>query len=114
MKEKEKKHKSKVEAALALLKEQEKASKKEQDSQEQEESKSFKPMTKEEWDLRQSEVRRVYDPETGRNRLVKGDGEIIEEIVSKDRHKEINKQSTEGDGLWYAKKMGTTWKYTQK
>lgn len=27
------------------------------------------------------------------NRLVKGDGEIIEEIVSRDRHKAINKVS---------------------
>lgn len=66
----------------------------------------MKPMTKEEWEKQQSVVRRVYDPETGRNRLVKGDGEIIEEIVSKDRHKEINKQSTTGDGLFFQTKMG--------
>ncbi|XP_066923230.1 ADP-ribosylation factor-like protein 6-interacting protein 4 [Clytia hemisphaerica] len=49
------------------------------------------PMTKEEYEKQQSVVRRVYDPETGRNRLIKGDGEVLEEIVSKARHKEINK-----------------------
>ncbi|XP_061166370.1 ADP-ribosylation factor-like protein 6-interacting protein 4 isoform X2 [Saccostrea echinata] len=66
----------------------------------------MKPMTKEEWEKQQSVVRRVYDPETGRNRLVKGDGEILEEIVSKERHKQINKQATQGDGLFFATKMG--------
>ena len=32
------------------------------------ERRNFKPMTKEEWEKQQSVVRRVYDPETGRNR----------------------------------------------
>ncbi|XP_060075619.1 ADP-ribosylation factor-like protein 6-interacting protein 4 isoform X2 [Ylistrum balloti] len=66
----------------------------------------LKPMTKEEWEKQQSVVRRVYDPETGRNRLIKGDGEVIEEIVSRERHKEINQQSTRGDGLFFQSKMG--------
>ena len=72
-------------------------------------------MTREEYEKQQSVVRRVFDPDTGRHRcvwrvqlcfnhlhtcmcvcvcvcrLVKGDGEIIEEIVSKDRHRAINK-----------------------
>ena len=48
-------------------------------------------MTKEEYERQQSVVRRVYDPDTGRHRLVKGDGEIIEEIVSRERQKAINK-----------------------
>ncbi|KAF7240805.1 ADP-ribosylation factor-like protein 6-interacting protein 4 [Varanus komodoensis] len=52
---------------------------------------AMKPMTKEEWDARQSVIRRVVDPETGRTRLIKGDGEVLEEIVTKERHKEINK-----------------------
>jgi len=56
------------------------------------------PMTKEMWDKQQSVVRKVYDEDTGRTRLVKGDGEILEECVSASRHKEINKQATEGDG----------------
>lgn len=37
----------------------------------------MKPMTKEEWDARQSVIRRVVDPETGRTRYdpgEKGDG----------------------------------------
>lgn len=68
---------------------------------------AMRPMTKEEWEKKQNTIRRVYDPETGRNRLVRGDGEIIEEIVSKGRHKEINQQSTKGDALYYAMKMGT-------
>ncbi len=82
---------------------------------------SFKPMTKAEYDDRQSVIRKVYDEDTGRMRLgikknflkvcclkhietfsynfsVKGDGEIIEEIVSASRQKEINKSATKGDG----------------
>ena len=31
-------------------------------------------------------------------RLVRGDGEIMEEIVSEARHKEINRTATAGDG----------------
>ena len=31
-------------------------------------------------------------------RLVRGDGEILEEIVSESRHKEINRTATAGDG----------------
>ncbi|KAK3514480.1 hypothetical protein QTP70_018681 [Hemibagrus guttatus] len=50
-----------------------------------------RPLTKEEYEARQSVIRRVVDPETGRTRLVRGDGEILEEIVSKEKHKEINK-----------------------
>ncbi|XP_055903828.1 ADP-ribosylation factor-like protein 6-interacting protein 4 [Eupeodes corollae] len=61
-------------------------------------SKSHVPETPEEYQKRQSQIRRIIDPETGRTRLIKGDGEVLEEIVSKDRHKEINKQATEGDG----------------
>ncbi|KAG1681849.1 ADP-ribosylation factor-like protein 6-interacting protein 4 [Nymphon striatum] len=71
-------------------------------------SKTMIPMTKEEWEKQQSVVRRVYDPDTGRNRLVKGDGEIIEEIVSYSRHKEINHQATKGDGAAFQIKMGLT------
>ena len=56
------------------------------------------PMTKEQYDEKQSVIRRVYDEDTGRMRLVKGDGEIIEEIVSASRQKEINKMATRGDG----------------
>ena len=59
------------------------------------------PMTREAWEKKQSVVRRVLDKETGRVRLVKGDGEIIEEIVSRSRHRGINRTSTLGDGESY-------------
>lgn len=34
-------------------------------------------------------------------RLVKGSGEIIEEVVSRDKQREINRMATIGDGLSY-------------
>ena len=61
-------------------------------------SRSLAPMTKEEWEKRQSVVRRVLDEDTGRMRLIKGDGEVIEECVSRSQQKEINRQATLGDG----------------
>nr|XP_039263433.1 ADP-ribosylation factor-like protein 6-interacting protein 4 [Styela clava] len=64
------------------------------------------PMTKEEWEKQQSVVRRVYDEETGRSRLIKGDGEVLEEIVSKSRHQEINRKATMGDGMSFQSKLG--------
>ncbi|OCU02032.1 ADP-ribosylation factor-like protein 6-interacting protein 4 [Xenopus laevis] len=67
---------------------------------------AMKPMTKEEWDAQQSVIRKVVDPETGRIRLIKGDGEVLEEIVSKDRHKEINKHATQKDGLEFQMHSG--------
>lgn len=67
---------------------------------------AMKPMTKEEWDARQSIIRKVVDPETGRTRLIKGDGEVLEEIVTKERHREINKQATRGDGLAFQMRTG--------
>ncbi|XP_013142333.1 PREDICTED: ADP-ribosylation factor-like protein 6-interacting protein 4 isoform X2 [Papilio polytes] len=70
-----------------------------------EKSKAMAPMTKEEWEQRQSVVRRVMDEETGRYRLIKGDGEVIEEIVSRDRHKQINRQATNADGNFFQSQM---------
>lgn len=64
-------------------------------------SKAMAPMTKEQWEKQQSSVRRVYDESTGRWRLIKGTGEVIEEIVSRDRHKLINQQATRGDGEFF-------------
>ncbi|KAG5673469.1 hypothetical protein PVAND_003514 [Polypedilum vanderplanki] len=63
------------------------------------------PETKEAYEKRQNIVRRVVDEETGRVRLIKGDGEILEEIVSKERHREINKNATKSDGMNYSNKM---------
>lgn len=64
------------------------------------------PMTKEEYEKQQAQVKRVYDPETGRHRLVKGTGEILEEIVSKARHNVINKNATRGDGAFFQANLG--------
>lgn len=35
------------------------------------------------------------------NRLIKGDGEILEEMVTRDRHMQINKDATRNDGHNY-------------
>ena len=66
----------------------------------------MRPMTQAEWEARQSVVRRVYDEETGRSRLVKGDGEILEEIVSRKQHMEINRRATKGDGATFQARLG--------
>lgn len=68
------------------------------------------PETREQYEARQAVVRRVVDPETGRTRLVKGDGEILEECVSRDRHLEINRQATAGDGAEFQRKT-IGWKF---
>ncbi|XP_065898027.1 ADP-ribosylation factor-like protein 6-interacting protein 4 [Dysidea avara] len=59
---------------------------------------SLGPMTKEQYDKKQSTIRRVFDEDTGRHRLIRGDGEVVEEIVSKQRQQQINKAATAGDG----------------
>ncbi|XP_073818590.1 ADP-ribosylation factor-like protein 6-interacting protein 4 [Musca autumnalis] len=64
-------------------------------------SKSHAPETPEEYQKRQNRIRREVDPRTGRVRLIKGDGEVLEEIVSKERHKAINKEATQGDGAFF-------------
>ncbi|XP_036673410.2 ADP-ribosylation factor-like protein 6-interacting protein 4 [Drosophila suzukii] len=64
-------------------------------------SKSHAPETPEEYQRRQSQIRREVDPVTGRVRLIKGDSEVLEEIVTKERHTEINKKATRGDGEFY-------------
>ncbi|XP_017036388.1 ADP-ribosylation factor-like protein 6-interacting protein 4 [Drosophila kikkawai] len=64
-------------------------------------SKSHAPETPEEYQRRQSQIRREVDPVTGRTRLIKGDSEVLEEIVTKERHTDINKKATRGDGEYY-------------
>lgn len=64
-------------------------------------SKSHAPETPEEYQQRQERIRRELDPITGRSRLIKGDGEVLEEIVSRDRHMTINKEATKGDGHFF-------------
>lgn len=64
-------------------------------------TKALIPESKEEYEKRQNVIRRIVDPETGRQRLIKGDGEILEEIVSRNRHLDINKKATAGDGQFF-------------
>ncbi|KAJ3346842.1 hypothetical protein HDU83_002611 [Entophlyctis luteolus] len=71
------------------------------------------PQRPEEYQLEQNTLRKVYDPMTGRTRLVKGTGEIIEEIVSREKHKEINRQATAGDGTVYASVLRSIAKHDQ-
>eukprot|EP00013_Stygamoeba_regulata_P029006 CAMPEP_0177653556 /NCGR_PEP_ID=MMETSP0447-20121125/13804_1 /TAXON_ID=0 /ORGANISM="Stygamoeba regulata, Strain BSH-02190019" /LENGTH=192 /DNA_ID=CAMNT_0019157031 /DNA_START=151 /DNA_END=729 /DNA_ORIENTATION=- len=52
------------------------------------------PLSNEEHQKRANAVRKVYDPDTGRVRYVKGDGEIVERIVSKEEHLRLNKIAT--------------------
>ncbi|XP_057381470.1 ADP-ribosylation factor-like protein 6-interacting protein 4 [Daphnia carinata] len=64
-------------------------------------SKSRAPMTKEEYEKQQNTLRRIVDPETGRKRLIRGSGEIVEEIVSRERHQAINRKATIADGNFF-------------
>ena len=50
-------------------------------------------MSREEYEWKCNTIRHVVDPETGRSQLIRGEGEVLEEIVSRDRHKEISKVS---------------------
>lgn len=36
---------------------------------------------------------------------MKGNGEILEEIVTRDRHKQINQQATQEDGEYFQNKI---------
>uniref|UniRef100_A0A336MVM9 ADP-ribosylation factor-like protein 6-interacting protein 4 n=1 Tax=Culicoides sonorensis TaxID=179676 RepID=A0A336MVM9_CULSO len=66
-------------------------------------TKAKAPESKEEYEKRQSQIRKVYDEETGRHRLIKGDGE---EIVSKKAHDMINKSATRADGSTFQNRLG--------
>ena len=61
------------------------------------------PMTREQYELQQSIVREVHDPDTGRARLVRGTGEIIERIVRREEHALINRIATSSDGRSFAR-----------
>ena len=69
-------------------------------------SRRMVPMTREEYEKQQNTVREIFDPESGRYRLVRGTGEIIERIVSRSDHERINKTATRGDGLSFARHIG--------
>lgn len=69
------------------------------------EAKGKGPMTQAQYLQLQSQVREVVDPATGRIRLVRGTGEIIERIVSRNEHQNLNAQATRGDGDGFAKEV---------
>ena len=52
------------------------------------------PMSREEAEAAAAVTRRVFEPETGRTRLVKASGEIVEEIVSKHRQQAIRHRAS--------------------
>jgi hypothetical protein len=68
------------------------------------------PMTKAEWERQQAQVKEVYDEESGRYRLVRGSGEIIERIVSRSSHDSINQAATRGDGSSFSRSIFETLK----
>jgi hypothetical protein len=63
------------------------------------------PMSREQYEAQQSQIREVYDEESGRYRLVRGTGEIMERIVSRGAHAAINQSATRGDGSSFAKSV---------
>eukprot|EP01134_Creolimax_fragrantissima_P002003 CFRG2003T1 len=67
--------------------------------------KSSTPMTKEMYEKQASRLSKAFDPDTGRVRLIRGDGEIVEEIVSRSEQKRINEAATFGDGYVYQKSV---------
>ncbi len=52
-----------------------------------------------------SVVREVVDPITGRIRTVRGTGEVIERIVSREEHARLNRKATSGDGVGFAREI---------
>ena len=53
----------------------------------------------------QGRIREVVDPHTGRTRLIRGTGEVIERIVSRDEHCRLNRCATSGDGSGFAREI---------
>jgi hypothetical protein len=94
---------SKPAAHTNQIVEQQQQQQQQQKRQKEEVAKRFVPMSREEYEKQQSRIRQVYDPESGRYRLVRGSGEIIESIVSREDHLRINQQATRGDGASFAR-----------
>jgi hypothetical protein len=66
-------------------------------------TKSKGPMTQQQYLEIQSQIREVIDPHTGRTRWMRGTGEIVERIVSKEEHSRLNQCATLGDGRGFAR-----------
>lgn len=71
----------------------------------QSEAQAKGPMTQAQYLQLQTQIREVVDPATGRVRLVRGTGEIVERIVSKIEHQHLNALATRRDGDGYTKEV---------
>lgn len=69
------------------------------ESKEEPKPKAPGPMSKQEYEKLNSQIREVRDPKTGRVRLVRGEGEILEQIVSKEEQQKIRRLATAWDGV---------------
>ncbi|KAI8889102.1 hypothetical protein K501DRAFT_209085, partial [Backusella circina FSU 941] len=103
--EKEKKQVDVLEQLRKLAKEQKKKDSKKKEKKGKKEKSVKKdnmtPMTKEDYEKQHNTIRTQLDPQTGRLRRVRATGEILESIVTKEQHYQINKTATRGDGLYY-------------
>ena len=59
-------------------------------------------MTQKQYLELQSQIHEVVDPHTGRTRFIRGTGDIIERIVSREEHSRLDKHATLGDGSGFA------------
>lgn len=66
---------------------------------------SMIPMTQAQYEEQRSRITEVYDEASGRYRLVRGDGEILERIVSRQQHEQINRAATRSDGASFVRQM---------
>jgi len=62
-------------------------------------------MTQQQYQQLQSQIREVVDPHTGRTRWIRGTGEIIEKIVTREEHLALNQRATLGDGSDFAREI---------
>lgn len=66
---------------------------------------SMIPMTRQQYEQKQSQIRSVYDPVSGRVRQIRGSGEIVETIVTRSQHTRINQVATQTDGQYYSQQV---------
>ena len=59
------------------------------------------PMSHHAWEEQESVVREVFDPLSGRTRLIKGSGEVLERIVRREEQGAINAAATARDGAYF-------------
>lgn len=60
-------------------------------------------MTQAQYQQLHSQINEVVDPHTGRTRWQRGTGEIVERIVSREQHMNLNACATRGDGASFGR-----------